>query len=180
MIKTLVELLQGTCFFVNDYEVTAEGGTAFNDLTEVEASFAVKAVQTIPAGTIISLQWGGSSVSTTTYDWTIPTGAGFGNNNEEIYIYAAPDIAAKNPTAFIYSVSIGSSSSARSNGLVTGTTLIEPTGTSNRYKTIGVVDAGCRVNCDPRLVIRRPIGKELRQVLRSIRRSKLVRRSLEP
>ena len=27
MIKTLVELLQGTCFFVNDYEVTAEGGT---------------------------------------------------------------------------------------------------------------------------------------------------------
>jgi hypothetical protein len=142
MIMTFVDLLPGTRFFVNDNEIAADGGAAFTDLNEVEASFTVKVGQTIPAGTIISLPWGGTSVSTTTYDWVLPSGAGFANNNEEIYIYTAPTITALTPTAFIYGVSIGTSASARPAGLVAGATFIEPTGGAGRYKTTGAVYAG--------------------------------------
>lgn len=142
MIMTMVDLLPGTRFFVNDNEVAADGGTAFTDLNEGEASFTVKSGQTIPAGTIISLPWGGSDVSTATYDWDLPSGPGLGNNNDEIYIYTAPAISASTPTAFIFGVGIGTSSSARPNGLVLGTTFIKPTGAAARYKASGATYSG--------------------------------------
>jgi hypothetical protein len=142
MIMTFVDLLPGTRFFVNDNEVASDGGTSFTDLNEGEASFTVKTGQTIPAGTIISLPWGGSDVSTATYDWDLPSGPGLGNNNEEIYIYTAPSITATTPTSFIYGVAIGSSPSSRPNGLTLGTTFIKPTGGAARYKTAGATYAG--------------------------------------
>lgn len=142
MIMTFVDLLPGTRFFVNDNEIGTDGGSAFTDLNEGEASFTVKAGQTIPAGTIISLPWGGSDVSTATYDWDLPSGAGLGNNNEEIYLYTAPSITATTPTAFVYGVAIGTSPSLRPNGLTLGTTFIKPTGGAARYKTSGAVYAG--------------------------------------
>jgi hypothetical protein len=68
--------------------------------------------------------------------------AGFGNNNEEIYIYSANSITDSTPTAFIYGVSIGTSTSERPAGLTTGTTFIEPQGAASRYKTTGAVYSG--------------------------------------
>lgn len=43
---------------MNDNEIAADGGAAFTDLNEGEASFTVKAGQTIAAGTVITLPWG--------------------------------------------------------------------------------------------------------------------------
>jgi hypothetical protein len=143
VLKTLTE---GTTFYVNDNEVAADGGTAFTDLGEREASFTVKAGQSIPAGTVIVLPWGQGAVSTATYDWSTTTSAGFGSNNEEIYLYTAADINATTPTAFIYGVRIGTSTSARPAGLVAGTTFITPppSGTlaASRYKTSGAIYTG--------------------------------------
>jgi len=142
-ILVLRELGPGTVFYINDNEVTSAGGTAFADLAEVEASFTVKADQIIPAGTIIILPWGAAAVSTATYDWSSTTGAGFGSNNEEIYIYTAANISATTPTAFIFGTRIGTSSSARPNGLTAGTTWITPppsgTAAASRYKITGAL-----------------------------------------
>ncbi|MBK6641651.1 MAG: hypothetical protein IPG39_10635 [Bacteroidetes bacterium] len=86
-ILVLTDMTSGTKFFVNDNEVSSAGGSSFTDLSEGEAVFTVKAGQTIAAGTVIVLPWGGGAVSTATYDWTTTSGFGLGNNNEEIYIY---------------------------------------------------------------------------------------------
>jgi hypothetical protein len=142
VIMTLKELGAGTRFIVNDNEVASDGGSSFADLNEAEALFTVKAGQTIPAGTIITLPWGASSVSTATYDWTSTSGAGLGRNNDEIYIYKAVSIASSTPTTFIYGVAIGGSTSKRPIGLTDGTTFIKPTGDAARYKPVGAVYNG--------------------------------------
>ncbi|UPT71110.1 MAG: YDG domain-containing protein [Flavobacterium sp. JAD_PAG50586_2] len=148
-ILVLKDLSAGTQFFVNDNELATAASTSFTDLAEAEASFTVKSGQTIPAGTVIVLPWGAAAVSTTTYDWSNTTGAGLGNNNEEIYIYTASSITATTPNAFIYFAKIGSSSSAVPNTLETsttgsGTTAITPNGTALRYSTTGTVFNSCK------------------------------------
>ncbi len=55
----LRDLDEGTVFYVNDNEVSSAGGTGFTDLNEMEASFTVKAGQTVTAGTVVVLPWGG-------------------------------------------------------------------------------------------------------------------------
>ena len=143
VIMTFVELVGGTQFIVSDNEIAADGGTSFADLNEAEAVFKVKTGQTIPAGTIITLPWGGADVSTSTYDWDLPGGSiGLGNNNDEIYIYKALSTADITPSTFIYGVAIGTSTSARPNGLSLGTSFIRPTGAAARYKPVGAVYSG--------------------------------------
>jgi hypothetical protein len=142
-ILVLKELTSGTVFYVNDNEVTSAGGTSFADLGEAEASFTVKTGQTIPAGTVIVLPWGQAAVSTATYDWSTTSGAGLGNNNEEIYLYTASGITATTPTAFIYYAKIGSSVGAIPAGLTAGTTAISPSGSGLRYATSGALYVGC-------------------------------------
>jgi hypothetical protein len=142
VIMTLKELSGGTRFIVSDNEVASDGATSFSDLNEAEALFTVKTGQTIPAGTILSLPWGGADVSTATYDWDLPSGPGLGNNNDEIYIYKAISTASSTPTAFIYGVAIGTSTSSRPAGLELGTTFIKPTGTAARYKPTGALYSG--------------------------------------
>ena len=140
-ILVLKDLNPGTTFYVNDNE-TSVGGSSFTDLNEVEASFTVKPGQTIAAGTVITLPWGAVAVSDTKYDWSSTTSAGFGNNNEEIYIYTASSITATTPTAFVSAAAIGSSSSGVPTGLTLGQTFIKPQGTAARYKTVGAVYVG--------------------------------------
>jgi hypothetical protein len=140
-ILILRDLNSGTVFYVNDNETT-EGASAFTDLAEGEASFTVKAGQTIPSGTVITLPWGGSAASTTQYDWSTTSGFGLGNNNEEIYIYTASSITATTPTVFVYAAAIGTSPSGVPTGLTLGTTFIKPQGTAARYKISGAVYAG--------------------------------------
>jgi hypothetical protein len=142
VIMTLKNLEGGTRFIVSDNEVAADGGTSFTDLNEAEATFVVKTGQTIPAGTVITLPWGGADVSTSTYDWDIPAGIGLGSNNDEIYIYKALSIASLTPNAFIYGVAIGTSTSARPDGLTLGTSFIKPTGVAARYKPTGALYSG--------------------------------------
>ncbi len=141
-ILVLKDLSAGTVFYVNDNEVSAAGGTAFTDLAEGEASFTVKSGQSIPAGTVIVLPWGGAAVSATTYDYSATSSFGLGNNNEEIYVYTASAISATTPTAFIYFAKIGTSASSVPAGLTTGTTAISPAGTALRYATTGAVYSG--------------------------------------
>ena len=141
-IMTMVDLTSGTRFIVSDNEVANDGGSSFTDLNEAEATFTVKPGQSIPAGTIISLPWGGNDVSTASYDWDIPAGIGLGNNNDEIYIYKALSIASATPSAFIYGVAIGTSTSARPAGLTLGTTFIKTSGAAARYKPAGAVYDG--------------------------------------
>lgn len=148
-ILVLKDLSAGTQFFVNDNEVATAASTSFTDLSEAEASFTVKSGQTIPAGTVIVLPWGVAAVSTTTYDWSNTTGAGLGNNNEEIYIYTASSITATTPTAFIYYAKIGGSTSAVPSSLETsttgsGTTAISPNGAALRYSTTGNIYNSCK------------------------------------
>ncbi|MFB9088587.1 YDG domain-containing protein, partial [Flavobacterium paronense] len=143
-ILVMKDLNPGTVFYVNDNEVAAAGGTAFADLAEAEASFTVKAGQTILAGTVIVLPWGTAAVSTTTYDWSSTSTAGFTNNNDEIYVYTAATITATTPTAFIYFAKIGSSSSAIPSGLTLGSTSIAPTGSALRYATTGATYTACQ------------------------------------
>ena len=141
-ILVLKDLNPGTIFYVNDNETSA-GGTSFTDLNEGEASFTVKAGQTIAAGTVITLPWGGTTpVSDTRYDWSMASNFGLGNNNEELFIYTASAITATTPSAFIYGVGIGSSSQAAPSGLTLGTTFIKPTGSGARYKTTGATYSG--------------------------------------
>jgi hypothetical protein len=132
----------GTTFFISDNEVATSGGTSFTDLNEGEASFTVKAGQSIPAGTIVVLPWGAGAQSTTTYDYSATTSLGFGNNNDEINIYTAPTITSLTPNAFIFSAAIGTSPSLQPAGLNLGTTYIKPQGTALRYRTSGGVYSG--------------------------------------
>lgn len=141
-IVTMTELAAGTSFFINDNEIATDGGGSFTDLSEGEASFTVKAGQTIPAGTIITLPWGAAAVSTSIYDYSTTSGFGLGNNNEEIHIYEASLITSSTPTTFLFSAKIGSSSSSRPSGLTAGTTFISPTGTTSRYKIAGATYSG--------------------------------------
>jgi hypothetical protein len=140
-ILVLKDLNPGTTFYVNDNETSA-GGSSFTDLNEGEASFTVKPGQTIAAGTVITLPWGAAAVLDTKYDWSSTSGAGFGNNNDEIFIYTAASITATTPTAFIYGIKIGTSTQAAPSGLIDGNTFIKPTGVAARYKTSGAVYAG--------------------------------------
>jgi len=142
VIVTLRTLPAGTVFYVNDNEVASDGGTSFTDLAESEASFTVKAGQSIAAGTVISLPWGSGAVDATEYVWSSTSNAGFGNNNEEIYLYSASSITDLTPTAFIYGVAIGTSTSSRASGLALGTTFIQPSGAAARYKTSGATYSG--------------------------------------
>jgi hypothetical protein len=141
-ILILKELTAGTVFFINDNEIAAASSTAFSDLNEGEASFTVKAGQTIPAGTVISLPWGAAAVSTATYDYTSTTGAGLGNNNDEIFIYTAPALNSATFTTLIYFAGIGTSTIPVHSSLTLGTTAIKPTGTASRYKTTGATYTG--------------------------------------
>ena len=141
-IVTLAELPAGTVFYVNDNEIATAGGGTFTELNEGEASFTVKAGQTISAGTVITLPWGAAAVSTTTYDFSVTTGAGLGNNNDEIHIYEAASISATTPTKFIFSAKIGTSPSSLPAGLTAGTTFISPTGSASRYKITGATYSG--------------------------------------
>ncbi|MFZ4106443.1 beta strand repeat-containing protein, partial [Flavobacterium sp.] len=143
-ILVLKDLISGTQFFVNDNEVATAGGTTFTDLNEGEASFTVKFGQTIPAGTVITLPWGGAAVSTATYDWSSTTGAGLGNANDEIYIYSAPSITATTPTQFIYFAKIGSSSSSIPSGLTAAYTSNSPSSSASRYSTTGNIYNSCK------------------------------------
>ena len=142
-ILVLKDLTAGTNFYVNDNEVSTLGGTSFTDLAEVEAKFTVKAGQTISAGTVIQLPWGAAAVSTSTYDFTTTSGAGFGSNNEEIYIYNATAITDQTPTSFIYFAKIGSSSSSIPAGLTSAITSNAPSGVALMYKTSGATYSGC-------------------------------------
>lgn len=142
-ILVLKDLTEGTSFFINDNEIATPGGATFTDLNEGEASFTVKAGQTITAGTVIVLPWGAAAVSTATYDFSSTTGAGLGNNNEEIYIYTAPSISSTTATTFIYFAEIGSSTSSIPAGLLSGSTAIAPTGTASRYATSGALYSSC-------------------------------------
>ena len=141
-IVTLADLPAGTVFYVNDNEIATAGGGTFTELNEGEASFTVKAGQTISAGTVITLPWGAAAVSTTTYDFSVTTGAGLGNNNDEIHIYEAASISATTPTKFIFSAKIGTSPSSLPAGLTAGTTFISPTGSASRYKITGATYSG--------------------------------------
>ena len=125
-ILVLRELGPGTVFYMNDNEVAAVGGTSFTDLGEAEASFTVLAGQVIPAGTVIVLPFTAGTVTTDTYEWFVNTSAGFGSNNDEIYLYTAANISATTPQAFIFGVRIGTSTSQRPAGLTAGTTWITP------------------------------------------------------
>jgi hypothetical protein len=141
-IVTMADLPAGTVFYVNDNEIASDGGGTFTELNEGEASFTVKSGQTIPAGTVITLPWGATAVSTTTYDYSTTSGFGLGNNNEEIHIYEASSITSTTPTTFLYSAKIGTSSSSRPAGLTLGSTFIAPTGSAARYKTTGATYSG--------------------------------------
>jgi hypothetical protein len=146
-ILVLKELTAGTVFFVNDNEIATAGTSTFTDLNEGEASFTVKAGQTIPAGTVINLPWGTAAVSTSTYDWSSTSGAGLGNSGDEIYIYTAPLITSTTATAFMYYSKIGTGGvGAIPAGLTLGSTSIAPATTpAFRYSTTGALYTGCRV-----------------------------------
>ncbi|MDI9396915.1 MAG: YDG domain-containing protein [Candidatus Pacebacteria bacterium] len=133
----LKSLNPGTRFFVSDNEIAAADGTTFSDVAEVEATFTVKSGQSIPAGTVLTLPWGTATVTDLRYDWTGFNSGGFGTANDEIYIFTANAATDLTPTAFIYGVAIGSSPSARPQGLSQGTTFIKPTGGASRYKLSG-------------------------------------------
>jgi len=143
-ILVLKDLISGTKFFVSDNEVTTAGGTTFADLGEMEASFTVKAGQTIPAGTVIVLPWGSTAVSTSTYDWSSTTGAGLNNGpSDEIYIYTASLITDITPTKFIYYAKLGGTS-AIPNGLTAGYTSNSPSAVALRYSTTGNIYNSCK------------------------------------
>jgi len=143
-ILVLKDLSAGTTFYVNDNELATSNSTSFTDLAEGEGSFVVKAGQTIPAGTVITLPYGSTTaVSTTTYDWSNTT-SGLSNNNEEIYIYTATSITSQTPDAFIYYAKIGGSTSAIPSTLTTGSTAITPNGGALRYATSGALYSSCK------------------------------------
>ena len=144
-ILVLKELAAGSVFFVSDNEIASAGGSTFTDIGEMEASFTVKTGQTIPAGTVINLPWGASAVSTTSYDWTSTSGAGFASGGDEIYIYTAPLLTSTTATTFIYYSKIGTAAGAIPAGLTSGSTAIAPSTTpAFRYSTTGALYTGCQ------------------------------------
>jgi hypothetical protein len=145
----LKELAAGTTFFVCDNEVATDGGTAFADSNEAEATFTVQAGQTIAAGTAIVLPWGNEVVTNSVYTWTGHTGGGLGvttgNFDDGIYVYQGTSPTAV-PTAFIAyakgsAASVGNGGN-RPSGLTAGDTFISPTVAISRYKTSGATYAG--------------------------------------
>jgi hypothetical protein len=143
-ILILRDLEQNTEFFISDNEVTTAGGTSFADLSEGEASFKVKAGQSIPAGTVVVLPWGAAAVSTAKYDWSITTGFGLNNGPaDEIYIYQASTINSLTPTQFVYHSKLGGAGLIP-NGLTLGSTSIAPLTAALRYKTTGALYMGCK------------------------------------
>jgi uncharacterized protein len=145
-ILALKPLTENTVFYVNDNELASATATSFTDLNEMEASFKVKAGQTIPAGTVIVLPWGSAEVSTSTYDWSSTSGAGLGNNNEEIFIYNASAITAMTPSSFIYYAKVGTSVNPSPSTLAIGTTSIDPVGSFLRYRRTGATYSGCQTD----------------------------------
>lgn len=139
-----VDVAAGTVFYVNDNELASTSSTSFTDLSEGEASFTVKAGQTIAAGTVIVLPWGAAAVSATQYDWSSTTGAGLGGSNDELYIYTASSITATSPTVFISYAKIGTSPSAIPSSLTLGTTAIAPSAAALRYATSGATYSGTK------------------------------------
>jgi hypothetical protein len=140
-----IDLAAGTVFYVNDNELASTSSTSFTDLGEMEASFTVKAGQTIAAGTVIVLPWGAAAVSATQYDWSSTSGAGLGNGGEEIYIYIASSINSSAPSTFISYTRIGSSTSAIPSSLALGTTAIAPNNNAAlRYATSGATYSGTK------------------------------------
>jgi len=139
-----IDLAAGTVFYVNDNELASTSSTSFTDLNEGEASFTVKAGQTIAAGTVIVLPWGAAAVSATQYDWSSTSGAGLGGSNDELYIYTASSITATSPTLFISYAKIGTSSSAIPSSLTLGTTAIAPSAAALRYTTSGATYSGTK------------------------------------
>jgi hypothetical protein len=137
-----VDVAAGTVFYVNDNELASSSSTSFTNLGEAEASFTVKAGQTIAAGTVIVLPWG-TSESTLKYDWSSASG-GLGNDDDEIYIYTASSITSTTPTAFISYAKIGASTSAIPSSLSLGTTAIAPSGAALRYATSGATYSGTK------------------------------------
>lgn len=143
-ILILKDLNEGTVFYVNDNEVTTLNGTTFSDLSEMEASFTVKPGQSILAGTVIVLPWGGSAVSTSSYDWSSTSGAGLNNGpNDEIYIYTSSSILDLTPSQFIYYARLGGTSQTP-NGLSSGITSVVLTNSAWRYSTSGALYTGCQ------------------------------------
>jgi hypothetical protein len=141
------DLTEGTTFYINDNElasINSTPATSFTNLDEAEASFTVKAGQTVTAGTVLVLPWGGAAISTATYDWIAATGAGLGNSDDEVYIYTAPSITSSTPNKFIYYAQIGSSSSSVPSSLTSGVTAIRPTGAASRYSTTCTTYNSCR------------------------------------
>jgi autotransporter-associated beta strand protein len=142
----LRELSAGTVFFVNDNEVGTADGTAFTDLSEMEASFTVKAGQSIPAGTVVILPWGSNTpLSTTTYDWSATPSAGLNNGPvDSLYVYTASAITATTPTAFIFGANLGGTGVFRPAGLVDGNTWLtfSTLNPASRYKTTGATYSG--------------------------------------
>ena len=140
-ILVLKDLISGTQFFVSDNEVATAGGTTFTDLNEGEASFTVKAGQSIAAGTVIVLPCG-TAVSTTTYDW--PASGVNLTNSDDLYIYTAPSVTSTTPTQFIYLTKIGTSTSAVPNGLTLGYSSIASSAPAARYSTTGNIYNSCK------------------------------------
>ena len=147
----LKDLTAGTVFYVSDNEVATDGGTAFADTSEAEATFTVQAGQTVPAGTVVVLPWGNQAVTSSLYTWTGHTSGGLGASggaslDDGLYIYTGASATTLTPTAFIYYVKGSSSSAANSGnrpaGLVAGSTFISPTSNATRYKTTGATYSG--------------------------------------
>ena len=145
----LKDLAEGSTFYVNDNELASTTATSFTDLSEGEASFTVKAGQTVTAGTVVVLPWGSATntanpISTSTYDWSSTNGYGLGNANDEVYIYTAPSITSITPSKFIYYAKLGTSSSSIPSALTSGTTAIIPTAVASRYSTTCVTYNSCK------------------------------------
>ena len=148
----LKDLAAGTVFYVNDNEVSTDGGTAFADVNEAEATFTVQAGQSIAAGTVVVLPWGGEAVTSSVYTWTGHTNGGLGASgvslDDGLYVYQGATATTLTPTTFIFHLK-GSAASAtnggnRPSGLTAGDTSIQPTSNTTRYKTTGATYSGTR------------------------------------
>ena len=149
----LKDLAAGTVFYVNDNEVSTDGGTAFADASEVEATFTVQAGQSIAAGTVVVLPWGNEAVTSSVYTWTGHTSGGLGASggvslDDGLYVYQGASATNLTPSQFIFHLKGSAASAAnggnRPNGLTAGDTSIQPTSNTTRYKTSGATYSGTR------------------------------------
>ena len=149
----LKDLAAGTVFYVNDNEVSTDGGTAFADASEVEATFTVQAGQSIAAGTVVVLPWGNEAVTSSVYTWTGHTSGGLGASggvslDDGLYVYQGASATNLTPSQFIFHLKGSAASAAnggnRPNGLTAGDTSIQPTSNTTRYKTTGATYSGTR------------------------------------